>query len=27
MALTEDDYRDIGIAVVARLLAVNGCTK
>jgi hypothetical protein len=27
MALTDDDYRDIGIAVVARLLAVNGRTK
>lgn len=27
MALTEDDYREIGIAVVARLLAVNGRTK
>jgi hypothetical protein len=27
MALTDDDYRDIGIAVVARLLALNGRTK
>jgi len=27
IALTDDDYRDIGIAVVARLLAVNGRTK
>jgi hypothetical protein len=27
MALTDDDYRDIGIAAVARLLAVNGRTK
>jgi hypothetical protein len=27
MALADDDYRDIGIAVVARLLAANGRTK
>jgi len=27
MALTDDDYRGIGIALVARLLALNGRTK
>ena len=27
MTLTDDVYRDIGIAVVARLLALNGRTK
>ena len=27
MALSDDDYREIGIAVIARLLAVNGRTK
>jgi hypothetical protein len=27
MTLTDDDYRGIGIALVARLLALNGRTK
>jgi hypothetical protein len=27
MALTDDDYRDIGISLVARLLALNGRAK
>ena len=27
MTLTDDEYRDIGIAVIARLLAVNGRSK
>jgi len=27
MALTDDTYRDIGVALVARLLALNGRSK
>ena len=27
MALSDDEYKDIGIAVVARLLAINGRVK